>query len=261
MRLEAAHDKMGEENKERDKRIDELEMLHIKLKQREEELYNMIKETRSKVEADYIHYQAKIDRKVMDIDKAVQLLPSKISQGVSDMEQMHYSMKKTIKDTFQDFSNQLKVDTARLQELETDIRPLPGALKKLRALDAEMATIKVNDMDIYWIKHFIERDLPVLTHMQMCEGLSQVSGRFLPELREFEMKKLKELNAYSANARGAPCNTGDFIKRIQAYAQFLEHKGQGVIPFEFGEDNDYWPGMGALVDEPFKLSVEKEVWL
>ena len=38
-RLEANADKVATENKERDRRIEDLEVLHLKLKDREEELY------------------------------------------------------------------------------------------------------------------------------------------------------------------------------------------------------------------------------
>ena len=38
-RLEVNADKMATENKERDRRIEDLEMLHLKLKEREEDLY------------------------------------------------------------------------------------------------------------------------------------------------------------------------------------------------------------------------------
>lgn len=42
---------------------------------------------------------------------------------------------------------------------------MPSLEKKLNSLDQEVADIKMMDMDILHIKHFIERDLPILTHM------------------------------------------------------------------------------------------------
>lgn len=95
---------------------------------------------------------------------------------------------------------------------------MPSLEKKLNSLDQEVADIKMIDMDILHIKHFIERDLPILTHMQLCEGLNIVQGHFLPELKEFEVRKLKELNAYVERFRGQQCDVGDFSKRIRLYS-------------------------------------------
>lgn len=45
-----------------------------------------------------------------------------------------------------------------------------------------------------------------------------MQGRFLPELKEFEVRKLKELNAYVERFRGQQCDVGDFGKRIRLYS-------------------------------------------
>ena len=73
-------------------------------------------------------------------------------------------------------------------------------------------------MDITFLKHFVERDLPILTHLQICEGLNILQGNFLPELKEYEMRKLKELNQYNIKMRGKQIDVGDFGKRIRMYA-------------------------------------------
>ena len=100
---------------------------------------------------------------------------------------MYEKMQKTIKDTFKNFSDQLKCDTLKHQELETKIRPLPDLVKKMKILGAEVKNLQIFDMDITFLKHFVERDLPILTHLQLCEGLNIIQGKFLPELKMFTL--------------------------------------------------------------------------
>ena len=52
---------------------------------------------------------------------------------------------------------------------------------------------------------FIERTLPTLIHLQMCEGLTVVAGHFLDDLEEFEKKKLDEYLAFDKANVGVDC--------------------------------------------------------
>ena len=171
------------------------------------------------------------------------------------MTAIYDKMHKTIRGTFKEFSDQLKCDTDRLQVLETKVRPLLILPKQLKSLDSEVANIKLMDMDVIHLKHFVERELPLLTHLQLCEGLNVVHGHFLDELKEFELSKLTEINTYNERFRGVECDIGDFSQRIRMYSAFMQDVNKGVAPFKFGERNDYWPNMA--INEPIKLTIDK----
>lgn len=47
--------------------------------------------------------------------------------------------------------------------------------------------------DVEGLKIFVERSLPMLTHLQLCEGLNIVAGEFMPDLVVFQKEKMKEI--------------------------------------------------------------------
>ena len=180
-------------------------------------------------------------------------MPSQIVQGVSSIRKMHTEIKEKMTQTFKDFNAQLRVDSLRLQELETKVRPVPEIEKQMKILDAEMGTIRLCDKDLYQVKHFIQRELPLLIHLQLCEGLDVVSGSFLSELKVFEKKKLQELLTYYEDSKGVRIDIGDFGDRIRDYGHFLKDTDRGFFPFTLGKGHDYWAEMTYGL--PIRLSI------
>ena len=104
IRLEAAHEKMRDEDKARDRRIEDLELVQGQLMKKEDELYKLFKETKSELERNFVKYESKLDKKHMEMDVRVKNMPTQIMQGVHDTTQAYNRMQVTIKNTFKDFS-------------------------------------------------------------------------------------------------------------------------------------------------------------
>ena len=117
---------------------------------------------------------------MLEIKLKLDTLPSQITQGVAEMKVMNEDIKDKMAKTFTNFNNQLRIDSERLQEIESKLKPVPDIVKKIMMLDSEMASIRICDMDVYHMKRFLHQELPLLVHYQLCEGLDTVSGQFLP---------------------------------------------------------------------------------
>ena len=61
------------------------------------------------------------------------------------MREMNNEIKEKMTKAFKDFNNQLRIDTHRLQEIETQIRPIPDIQKKMKMLDSEMGAVRLSD--------------------------------------------------------------------------------------------------------------------
>ena len=88
---------------------------------------------------------------------------------------------------------------------------------------------------------FIERSLPALIHIQLCEGLNVVAGHFQKELKEFEMEKLEQYLKFQKHTKGIQCQILKFGKCVNRFARKLFDECFGNLPFEFGRLADYWP--------------------
>ena len=63
---------------------------------------------------------------------------------------------------------------------------------------------------------FIERQIPMLTHFQLCEGLKAVVGGTHPtKVLEFEKKKLDELDSFYKNHMTDDTNLKVFGQRLR----------------------------------------------
>ena len=81
-------------------------------------------------------------------------------------------------------------------------------------MDSSFNQIKVLDNDVAQSKQFIERQLPSLIHLQVCEGLNIVAGDFMNDLKKWEKKKLTEVYEYAKDAEGVEVNLRKFRDRI-----------------------------------------------
>lgn len=71
---------------------------------------------------------------------------------------------------------QCKADEYRLQQCESKLRQLPDLTKQVKAINTTVVQMKGLEKDIHESKLFIERQLPGLIHMQLCEGLNVIAG-------------------------------------------------------------------------------------
>ena len=136
-----------------------------------------------------------------------------------------------------------KVDEFRIQSCEGKLRTLPEFQKKLNALNSAIMQMKGLEGDIRETKLFIERQLPGLIHLQLCEGLNSVAGNQLAELKEFEKRKLEELFYHDKDNAGKDAEIGKLRKRIQWIIGIMKGDELGAAPFVFKRNRDYWPGM------------------
>ena len=104
---------------------------------------------------------------------------------------------------------------------------------------------------------FIERSLPALIHIQMCEGLHIVSGNFQQELKEFEMEKLEQYLKFQKQTKGIPCNLDGFGKCVNRFAKKVFDECFGNLPFCYGKSEEYWPE--DFYDGELNLSFKKRL--
>ena len=76
---------------------------------------------------------------MLEIKLKLDVLPSQITQGVTDMKIMNDDIKHKMATTFTNFNNQLRIDSERLQDIESKLKPVPDILKKMMAIDSEMS--------------------------------------------------------------------------------------------------------------------------
>ena len=107
---------------------------------------------------------------------------------------------------------------------------------------------------------FVERTLPTLVHLQVCEGLNVVAGHFLPELKAFETRKLEELLTFERASKGVQCSLGTLRVVVRRFAKQVAEAAaeDGVVPFILGWGGDYWPGMD--LSHELTLGVSKAMY-
>ena len=109
-----------------------------------------------------------------------------------------------------------------MQDIEIQhrvIRKFEGEFKQFKA-EFEKVT---NDLQgLKDLPRIIERQMPMLIHFQICEGLQSVLGDVLPtKVMEFERKKFDEIQDFCMRFRTIPPNITVFAGRIKLLAEQL----------------------------------------
>ena len=127
------------------------------------------------------------------------------------------------------------------------------------------------------VPRIIERQIPMLTHLQISEALRYCIGEILPnKVLEFQKKKLEELCKFVATYSTVPANMNYFGTKIRNIGNELYKNCAGCTTFVFGRD--YAPNMsrdqamgltmmdklqiadlkkGAIPDSIFEYMIEK----
>ena len=93
-----------------------------------------------------------------------------------------------------------------------------------------------------YIPQMVERDIPLLVHFQICEGLRKTLDDIVPQkLSEFETNKLKEFQEFFIKYSGAEPNLKALSGRLYAKARELFRNNKQMVPFSYGKD--YRPDM------------------
>ena len=79
---------------------------------------------------------------------------------------------------------------------EARIRKLENVPPKVDALQTTLLQMQGMQNDVEGMKTFVERSLPMLTHLQLCEGLNVIAGENMDKLQVFEKEKLNEILSY-----------------------------------------------------------------
>ena len=102
-------------------------------------------------------------------------------------------------------------------------------------MDNDVKQLKMLEINVKNTEHFIERSLPALIHIQLCEGLNIVAGHFQKELKDFEIEKLEQYLEFQKNTLGIQCQIEKFGKCVNKFAKKLFDECLGSLPFEFGK--------------------------
>ena len=180
-------------------------------------------------------------------------------QGILDVKLESEKILAVMSSTVKETQTLLHGSEHRLHSVERQIRSLDGLHDQVAALNTGLAQAKAIEGAFQETQLFIERTLPTLIHLQMCEGLTVVAGHFLQDLQEFESKKLDEYLLYDKMSIGQQCEIAKFRKTVNRFAAKVQAKDKGMLPFAFGSTGDYWPGIDMTT--PFKLGVAKEMYI
>jgi len=82
--------------------------------------------------------------------------------------------------------------------------------------------VNLNEM-VHESHHFIERSLPMLMHLTLCEGLNSVinNKEELWSLERFEKRKLEEIYSYQRNNEGKEISLRKMRKRVDFIGKHL----------------------------------------
>ena len=110
----------------------------------------------------------------------------------------------------------------------------------------EQLMISLNDINENQL--FCERAQPILTHLQLCEGLNSVvvSEVQSNSLHVFEKLKLKELLDFNKETGIYPANLKNLRLKLVSFAEQLIKQNEGVVPFVLSINRDYAPQMTHL---------------
>lgn len=92
---------------------------------------------------------------------------------------------------------------------------------------------------------FSERALPILIHLQLCEGINSVvqTDQQMQNLHNFDLQKLAQLQLYVKQCETEKPTLPQFKSVLVNYLKSLNETGEGSAPFHLGKDLHYWPNM------------------
>ena len=70
----------------------------------------------------------------------------------------------------------LKDDEYRMQTCEARLRKLEDLRPGIDSMRSTLTLMQGMQNDVEGMKVFVERSLPMLTHLQLCEGLNVIAG-------------------------------------------------------------------------------------
>lgn len=137
----------------------------------------------------------------------------------------------------------------RLNEVELKTNKLKDMDFRIDSIKASITTLLAMETDVMETKKFLERELPLLTHYQICEGLNSavITEGNCENIRKFERTKLDELVKHVENMDLRMPRLKIYRTQIFAFGKYCSDMDQGVVPFKFLPEGDWWGG-GKDVD-------------
>lgn len=125
----------------------------------------------------------------------------KVEQAESSIKKMQDAVIESQKKALTQIREQAKMDTEKLLKVETQMRYLSEVIDKVNSLNQQVHHLTPLRLQINDTRTFIERQLPILIHLQVMEGL-HVGTLGLEKVREFERARLAKLKKYAADGEG-----------------------------------------------------------
>lgn len=115
---------------------------------------------------------------------------------------------------------------------------------RIDSLRASMTTLMLMETDVMEIKKFLERELPLLNHYQLCEGLSKTcfTDASKAAIHQFEKEKLTELVSHCESMDLRMPRLKIYRGQIQGFGKYCKEMDTGVVPFTFTPEGDWWEG-------------------
>jgi hypothetical protein len=128
-------------------------------------------------------------------------MPMKVEQAESSIKKMQDAVIDSQKKALTQIREQAKMDTEKLLKVETQMRYLSEVIDKVNSLNQQVHHLTPLRLQMNDTRTFIERQLPILIHLQVMEGL-HVGTLGLEKVREFERARLAKLKKYAADGEG-----------------------------------------------------------
>ena len=166
----------------------------------------------------------KIEDDTNELKQRVESIPGLVHQNFTEIQNIKLDIEEKTTEKITSVLNALKSDEFRIQDLEAKIRVLDKIKIQNTTLSVSVQKLEQEKEEWFSLKHFIERSLPLLIHIQICEGLQVVSGDYMSRLKKFEQKKLDQLLNYIEKGRGKAVKVAKFGERLKFFAEKVKEQ-------------------------------------
>ena len=83
---------------------------------------------------------------------------------------------------------------------------------------------------------FVERTVPMMIHLQVCEALNATVDQDMDKILEFQREKLSEIYRFVKSSEGKHSKINNMRKSIESHCKYFWNRDKGVSTFKYGED-------------------------
>ena len=112
------------------------------------------------------------------------------------INQIAKEIEEKTQNNYKHFLKSVKDDALRVHRCEIKIKKFEEVYTKIDAINTSIEQLMITDGEFQGVKLFVERQMPMLTHLQLCEGLNAIVGENIESLQNFEKSKMLQIAAF-----------------------------------------------------------------